>query len=359
MASDSLNSIPRHELLAVALELGIPDPQQLDDSALSEAVQNASAGAAPPQIPEKLSWLGVAKFLVANVVEQGLNLPEAAKVLRRISDRPPPKERPPLPTVTLAQIYLAQGHKARARNTLELVVQRQPDNTKARRLLDELAADPSLDASSAGQGTPAAAASEIRPPAPPTNEASEGASPSSAPIAAASPKDAPLPAPSKASTPAAPHSSLPVGEWDSPEDQLVLLKHAPGDERYHMCWELSPTSSAMAKRGEVAALVKIFRPCINGCRTIEQRFPVSNPNGTRALAFEPGDVVRAALIVTREPGCVLAVASEHQICESGSPRPLWQPRAGQDDSGPAARAAQQLAPSFSRNRPLAINEAGG
>jgi hypothetical protein len=75
------------------------------------------------------------------MLEKGLNLPSAARVLRDTVRSVPP-QRPPYPTVTLAQIYIAQGHTQRAVATLQQVLRRDPQNPKARRLLSTLPAEP-------------------------------------------------------------------------------------------------------------------------------------------------------------------------------------------------------------------------
>lgn len=86
-------------------------------------------------------FFGVARDLLARVVERGLNLPDAAETIRAIGGPPPPVRRDApaaLPTVTLAEIYAAQGHRERAVETLEGVLAREPDHGVARSLLGQL-----------------------------------------------------------------------------------------------------------------------------------------------------------------------------------------------------------------------------
>jgi hypothetical protein len=134
--------IPRHELIAAALELGIERPEVLSHSELQQRIRDVSEGNArvsEPPPPLGRGWFNVARHLVASVIEKGLNLPTAARVLRDTVRSVPP-QRPPLPTVTLAQIYMAQGHSDRAAVTLEQVLKRDPRNPKATRLMAELRA---------------------------------------------------------------------------------------------------------------------------------------------------------------------------------------------------------------------------
>ncbi|HLK38129.1 MAG TPA: tetratricopeptide repeat protein [Polyangiaceae bacterium] len=84
---------------------------------------------------------GRARDLLARVVERGLNLPDAADRIRAMGGTPPSlRSSAPavLPTVTLAEIYTAQGHRDRAIETLERVLSREPDHAPARGLLAQL-----------------------------------------------------------------------------------------------------------------------------------------------------------------------------------------------------------------------------
>jgi hypothetical protein len=83
---------------------------------------------------------GLARDLLARVVEQGLHLPDAAQRIRTLGTSPPPRSAAPaaLPTVTLAEIYAAQGHRDRAIDTLQGVLSREPDHGAARALLAQL-----------------------------------------------------------------------------------------------------------------------------------------------------------------------------------------------------------------------------
>lgn len=134
----SLSEIPRHELIAAALELGITRPEELALEELREQIRVASAAnQAPTPAFGKRALFAVARNLIASVVERGLNLPDAARVIRD-TVRTSPKQKPPLPTVTLAQIYLAQGYAEKALQTLALVIEREPHNYAAVALQQKL-----------------------------------------------------------------------------------------------------------------------------------------------------------------------------------------------------------------------------
>ncbi len=99
---------------------------------------------ARPKDPSRLArargFFGVARDLLARVVEKGLHLPDAAERIRSIAPPPAPPARAAaaLPTVTLAEIYATQGHKDRAVETLRRVLDREPDHSAARALLAQL-----------------------------------------------------------------------------------------------------------------------------------------------------------------------------------------------------------------------------
>jgi hypothetical protein len=86
------------------------------------------------------TWLGRARELVARVVDRGLHLPEAAKLLRGTPPPPSAKPPPPLATLTLAEIYAAQGYFAKAVRVLDEVLERTPGHDEARRLRERFAA---------------------------------------------------------------------------------------------------------------------------------------------------------------------------------------------------------------------------
>ena len=84
-------------------------------------------------------FLGVARDLVASVVEAGLNLPDAAALIRGDNRENHWKGPPPVATVTLAEIYASQGHLERALRMLDEVLAKEPDHDPARALRTRLA----------------------------------------------------------------------------------------------------------------------------------------------------------------------------------------------------------------------------
>jgi hypothetical protein len=87
-------------------------------------------------------WLGIARDLVASVVESGLNLPDAAAVIRGDRTELETKVPAPVATVTLAEIYATQGHVDRALSMLDEVLAREPEHPAAAALRERLREQP-------------------------------------------------------------------------------------------------------------------------------------------------------------------------------------------------------------------------
>jgi hypothetical protein len=119
----------RDELIAHARELSINRPELMTRVELRDEIIRLGE-TDEEQRRRARGWLGVARDLVASVVEQRLNLPDAAEMIRGANLRVP-KHVPPVATVTLAEIYAAQGHLPRAIKLLDEVLMREPDHAAA------------------------------------------------------------------------------------------------------------------------------------------------------------------------------------------------------------------------------------
>jgi hypothetical protein len=127
---DDLKNLSQAELIDRAERLGVPNPQALERDELLAAI--AERRDAPASA--RGGWLGRARDLVARVVERGLHMPDAAAILRGAAPPTPMPPPPPLSTVTLAEIYAAQGHFTKAVKVLEEVLEREPEHSEARAL---------------------------------------------------------------------------------------------------------------------------------------------------------------------------------------------------------------------------------
>jgi hypothetical protein len=128
MSRRELEGASREDLVLRAEALGIAGASARTTAELAAAI----AAAEENQRSERRGrgWFGRARDLLTSVIDRGLNLPPEASRNRpegRGAGAPPP----PLPTVTLAEIYAAQGHLDRAIATLDEVISREPEHTDA------------------------------------------------------------------------------------------------------------------------------------------------------------------------------------------------------------------------------------
>jgi hypothetical protein len=125
--------IERAEAAGVTRARILTRPELVDELLLRSTSDDAARARAR-------GLFGLARDLVARVVERGLHLPDAAERIRSLGSQEPAQHGAPaaLPTVTLAEIYAAQGHRDRAVQTLRGVLSREPDHAAARALLTQL-----------------------------------------------------------------------------------------------------------------------------------------------------------------------------------------------------------------------------
>jgi hypothetical protein len=160
MDRESLEGLGRDELVVEARRQGVKRPEVMTRVELVDEILRLGTPN-PVERKQVRGWLGIARDLIASAVELGLNLPDAAAMIRGdVRFEPLRPEQPPVATVTLAEIYGAQGHFDRAVGILDEVLEREPDHEVARRLRARLAAE--RDAKVARQ-----AAKVAEPPEPP------------------------------------------------------------------------------------------------------------------------------------------------------------------------------------------------
>ncbi|HMI87124.1 MAG TPA: hypothetical protein VK550_23675 [Polyangiaceae bacterium] len=139
-ASD-LDASSRSDLIARAEALGIDKADVLTRAELvDEIVKRMVADPIERRLARGL--LGVARDLVARVVERGLHLPDAAALIRGLQHVTLTPVTPPIATVTLADIYAGQGHRGRALAVLDEVLATEPEHVAARKLREKIAALP-------------------------------------------------------------------------------------------------------------------------------------------------------------------------------------------------------------------------
>lgn len=143
MDRGELEGLDRESLVVRAQAAGIRRARILTRPELIDELLRLDPSADDAQLRKSRGFFGRARDLVARVVERGLHLPDAAERIREIAGgnltlTVPRTEPQAMPTVTLAEIYAAQGHRGRAVETLRRVLEREPDHAAARALLGRL-----------------------------------------------------------------------------------------------------------------------------------------------------------------------------------------------------------------------------
>jgi hypothetical protein len=273
-----LDGMSRDELIARARSLGAKRPELMTRVELRDEIVRLTESD-PVVRRRSRGWLGVARDLVASVVDSGLNLPGAAAAIRG-GMRPQPDWQGPAPvaTLTLAEIYVAQGHTDRALGVLDEVLRSEPDHAAA------LALKQSLTGDRGGRGRVVDVS--VTPSVPDVPEAT--GEPLTAAVAEGLPPE-PAPAPPPAPTP-------------EPADDLAGLPACA----------LAVTRSALAVRYElerpadgVTLKVLSFVPKRGGPERLEIDVPVDAAETSGGLSLPPpapGAVVRAVLGVGSNGG---------------------------------------------------------
>jgi hypothetical protein len=135
-----LEALDRDVLIERAAGQGVSDARVLTRAELVDEL--ILRGPDEPEDKQRArGFFGLARDLLAHAVQRGLHLPDAAERILTSGTLPPSaRMRAPaaLPTVTLAGIYAAQGHIARAIDTIQSVLVREPDHEAARAFLARL-----------------------------------------------------------------------------------------------------------------------------------------------------------------------------------------------------------------------------
>ncbi len=328
-----LARLSRQELIEHARALGVPRPEvmtrdELTDEALRRAYGEGTEGR------RARGWFGVARDLLAGLVEQGLHLPDAAKVIRgetAVNDAP----RRPLATVTLAEIYAAQGHLERSLGVLEEVLEKEPEHEHARRSLEALrqrtapsasevelvtvpdAAEPVADSTLSELAAAEAPAAE--PVADSTLSELAAAEapelPSESPPAPADPFAAPSTAPLVAMSPVSPDSAVIFTQGPR-----VVLTWRLSQATFERCFARHPT-------GAPAARVVWWEPGAPA-RRIERETTLTQSEGELVLEAEGATaqaVVRGA--IGWRAGDAFQLVAVAVVTALSEPAPVYRPHA--------------------------------
>jgi hypothetical protein len=137
MTRSELEALDRDALVARADAAGVAGARRLTKPELIDELLKRDGS---PEAKKARGLLGMARDLLSRVIERGLHLPDAAE---RFRAKPPARTGPSrspdaVPTVTLAEIYAAQGHRDKAVRTLQQVLSNDPQNPTAASLLARL-----------------------------------------------------------------------------------------------------------------------------------------------------------------------------------------------------------------------------
>jgi len=203
-----LDTLSREELILRARARGVERPEQMTRVELRDEIVRRSEPDLERQRRTR-GWLGVARDLLASVVESGLNLPDAAASIRGDAQPHEFQGPPPVATVTLAEIYATQGHYEQALRMLDEVIEREPEHAVARSLRERIAEERDLGpgrrrkvVETKGDPILTPQAPPVAPRAEPTPEPVVAPPPVAAPEpVVAAPEPAPVPAPVAAPEP--------------------------------------------------------------------------------------------------------------------------------------------------------------
>ncbi|HEY4160237.1 MAG TPA: tetratricopeptide repeat protein, partial [Polyangiaceae bacterium] len=265
-----LDNMSREELIAQARVLGAERAELLTRVELRDEIVRRSA----TDVVERQrlrGFLGVARDLVANVVEAGLNLPEAAARIRGETPREEWKGPTPVATVTLAEIYVAQGHADRALTLLDQILSKEPDHEVARELKVRLLSE---DREASKRRAPRAETSA--PEAESTPVSASAPLSESAPDLSAPPEPAPAPAPvQEIPPPPGPNPAQPVASSAAAQaPSVATLSSADGS--LYVYWEVP---ESLLERGLALVRVATFRARGSSVEQTTRDLPVTTAQG--------------------------------------------------------------------------------
>jgi hypothetical protein len=329
---ESLNLMTRDELIAYARRTGMDRPEGMTRAELQdEIVRRTEFDAERRRLAR--GWFGVARDLVASLIEQGLHLPDAAKLIRGDTTFRT-RVQAPIATVALAEIYAAQGHAERALRLLEQVLAKEPDHPAARRLharLSQPVAPPPPSAADpeAADGAATVLAETTPPPSPAEAEDAELAQavvadtvppPATGEVEGAESAVAPPPAADVAGAEAAvavvADTTPPPAPGEGPAEEAPDAAGEPacdaalsvaGRERSHyVYWELTRATSERARRlspvGHPALKIVFFTPSRDGAHRSERVVSVRSSAGSITLESPTPNAVACAALGWQSPG---------------------------------------------------------
>lgn len=348
-----LERLDREGLILRAQAAGIRRARVLTRPELIDELLRLEPSVDPTQLKRSRGFFGIARDLLSRVVERGLHLPDAADRLRAALGtslpqvpRPEPQA---VPTVTLAEIYAAQGHKLRAIETLLRVLDTEPEHGAARALLEKLEAvdyilppaplppeaeEPASDEIGAHLGVNAPVADEKEPLSASNGEAAtpvaeavavsvehEPVPPAVAEASAAEPE----PEPEPESEPETPRASEPA-TLPRAVVQTECIAIPLGHGSFYVWWRLTPEVRRLAEEAFFFVRAAVFVPTWDGPERTTHDVACDPTAGELVLRDLPeGAIVRVAIGIME--GGELVPLAHSPALETASPSGLvqWTP----------------------------------
>ena len=302
---NELEALNRSGLIERARRLGVPRPEVMTRvEMIDEIIRRQETDVNARR--RARGWLGVARDLVASLIEQGLNMPDAAELVRQGVAPTRVLHQAPVATVTLAEIYAAQGHLKRALGMLDQVLENEPDHAAARALRDRLATPRPAPARvvepEAPEDVPAPESEELPAAPAPGDEVWDESPPVEAELLPATPPGfevasavveveavevaVAVEAPARAPEPRA----------DDPHSRTDVLVAIPRGGALFLHWELSDRARAAAADQSWVLRIAALSPCVTGARKLQRDVVVREPAGSLVVpGLGASAVVRAAL----------------------------------------------------------------
>lgn len=366
MDRGALEALGREQLITEARRYGVRRPEVMTRVELIDEVLRL--GTPNPVERKKVrGWLGVARDLVADIVEQGLNLPDAAALIRGdVKFEPLKPVQPPVATVTLAEIYGAQGHFQKALVMLDEVLGKEPDHEAARKLRDRIERERTGARAATTAAAPAVVPEEPEPltekpeppteePEPPTPRQPLEALPAFATAHVPTSDDEPLTPRRLSKQP--PADAPTIADYDSEPLTPRRLSKPPADgeqeragtgEHEALLIRTSPTTALVYfevggshENGDPPVVYVVeWRPRASGVERVSHELVASGASGTVVVNdLAPDAIVRGAVGLKRHGRFrPLAVCAEATI-EGGVATVVWASRTRKDYRLLAERAA--------------------
>ena len=138
----TLLQLSRGKLAAMVRQAGVTGAETLTKTELADELLRLS-GPDNARRRRLRGWFGTARDMLASLVDRGLNLPDAAALIRGDAPSGEFHWQPPLATITLAKIYDAQGYR-----------EREPEHALALRMKEQWVPDAPAQTSDAPRPKP-------------------------------------------------------------------------------------------------------------------------------------------------------------------------------------------------------------